>query len=275
MAWTDGRRGWFPLAVTLLVLVACSGGAENEELPPGVVEGSAPVAPPVATSAAPSPTTTTAAGCSNETAVASDPGLRVGTAREADVDGDGDLDTVALASDPAGPAGCSWFVVADIGDSVVAEPVWEVGPESGLPQPQLRGLLDIDGQPGSEILVDEAAGASTQFVGAFVFVEGDLERVTAEGGIAEGTGSFDDLFPFGGSVGHIEAVDCVGEQVVVSTATPSSDQDEMAEGIYEVERRFYEFDGATLERIDTERVDAPVDQLDRFPEFGTSPFVSC
>ena len=275
MAWTDGRRGWFPLAVTLALLVACSSGVEEPELPPGVVEGSPPVAPAASSSAAPTPTSAAAADCSNEVSVAADPARQLGTSRAADVDGDGVIDTVALASDPAGPEGCTTFVVADLGDSVVAEPVWEAGPEGGLPQPRLHGLTDIDGRPGNEILVDEAAGASTQFVGAFVVVDGDLERVTIEGGVGEDGDGLDDLFPFGSSVGHIEAVDCVGEQVVVSTATPSSDQNEQANGIYEVERRFYEFDGATLETVETERVEAPVDRLNDFPEFGSAPFASC
>ena len=247
------------------------------ELPPGVVEGSPEV---LVGSITPSPTATSTASedCSNEAAIAADPARQVGTSLRADLDGDGVEDTLRLAADPAGPEGCSNFVVAELGaGDVVSAPVWEIGPEGGLPEPQIHGVADLDGRPGAEIIVDEAAGASTQFVGAFMVVDGDLERITVRGGLDSATGAgIEDLFPYGGSAGHIEAVDCAGDgRVVVSTGAPSSDQAEMAEGIYEVERRFFTFDDATLTLAETVRTELPIDELQEFPEYSASPFGSC
>lgn len=275
MTWTNRASRWFPTVVAA-VLVACSGGEATDELPPGVVEGSVPVAPGTASApTSPSPVST-AGDCPNEAATATDPARRAGTSVQADIDGDGNLDTVALALDPAGTPGCSAFVVVDLGIEVVAAPVWEMGSEGGLPQPRIHGLEDIDDRPGDEILVDEAAGASTQFLGAFTFIEGDLTRITARGGIGQDeVAAFDNLFPYGGSVGHIEGVDCAGGFVVVSTATPSSDQDELARGIYEVARRFFTLEEGTLESEETQRTKTTAVELDRFPEFGSAPFANC
>ncbi len=275
VTWTNRTSRWFP-AVLAALFLACSGGESTDELPPGVVEGSIPVVPGATSpTAGPSVTATTAA-CANEAATAADAARRLGTSVQGDVNGDGTIETIALALDPAGAPECSAFVVVDLGTEIAAAPVWEAGPESGLPQPRINGLENIDGRAGDEILIDEAAGASTQFVGAFTFIDGDLKRITARGGIAEGeVAGFENLFPYGGSVGHIDAVDCSGDGIVVSTATPSSDQDELARGIYEVERRFFTLDDGTMEHDETQRSEVAVDELDRYPEFGSAPFGSC
>ena len=280
MSWTTIRALVFPALVVAGLLASCSGGEEPSELPPGVVEGSPEVAPGTGLPSA-TPTATDTSSpivCPNESAVAADLGRQVGPSTETDIDGDGALDKVRLAADPAGPEGCRTFIVVDVGGvSTVAAPVWEVGSQGGLPQPRIHGFVDIDGRPGAEILVDEAAGASTQFVGAFVYLDDDLQRVTADGGLgAEVPSGAADLFPYGGSVGHVEAVDCAGDEtIVVSVALPSADQAAAQEGIYEVRRRFFVFDGGVLERDEVETEDVPIDELDRFPEYAASPFGSC
>ena len=277
MALTTTARRWFPLVAVSLLLVACNGEDPGSELPPGVTEGRPSIGPataPPTTSASPT-STAVAASCPNEAAVAEDPARRTGTSIQADVNGDGSSDRIALASDPEGDDDCTTFVVVELGGGGTASaPVWEIGPEGGLPQPRLHGVTDIDGRAGGEVLVDEAAGASTQLVGAFVFVDNDLRRVTVDGTLTEVSGgSYEDLFPYGGSVGHVEAVDCVDEQVVVSVATPRTTSG--AEPDYVVERRFFTFDGAELLSEETERSPVTIDELNRYPEFGSGPFASC
>jgi len=217
---------------------------------------------------------TPAVTCPNESAIAPDPARQLGTSSTADIDGDGIQDRVRLAADPAGPVGCTAFVVVEfIGAPVAAAPVWQAGPEAGLPQPRIHGFADIDGRGGDEILVEEGAGASTQFVGAFVFLDDDLKRMTTEGGIVPGAGPLADLFPYGGSVGHAEAVDCTAEGVVVSTAVPA---DETGGSVrYEVERRFYAVRGAALEKDEVVTETVAAANLDRFPEYAVGPFGSC
>lgn len=270
---------WFPLIVVSCFLVACSSGEpEVNELPPGVTEGSPSIGVAAPTTSASPSIQPTAVACANEEAVAGDPARQIGPSTSTDVDGDGAPDEVKLASDPQGTAGCTAFVAVETATGgTVAAPVWEIGTEGGLPQPRLHGFVDIDGRAGDEILIDEAAGASTQFVGAFVYIGDSLQRVTVEGGVeSESAPQVGNLFPYGGSVGHIEAVDCAGEgSVVISIATPSSDRSDAEEGIYDIERRIYLFDGAVLERQEIENHRVPVDRLNRFPEYSSSPFGSC
>jgi hypothetical protein len=84
----------------------------------------------------------------------------------------------------------------------------------------------------------------------------------------------DDLLAFGGSVGHLEAVDCdANGDVVISVALPEGNTAEA----YEVERRFFTSAGAkiVLVRSRTERHTVDATGIDDFPEFAGSPFGSC
>lgn len=277
MDWTKSLCRWFPaaLAVAMSVLVACSADGEPEAggLPPGVVEGSPSIGTALVTSPSPSASTAvpSVTACPNQAAVAGDPARQIGPAVTGDVDGDGATDRVHIAVDPAGGEGCSAFVVVEAAAGTTAAPTWEIGSQGGLPAPRIRGFADLNGSGGEEVLVDEAAGASTQFVGAFIYSDDGLARVTVPGGVGSDVPGTENLFPYGGSVGHLEAADCAGDgTIVISTAVPGSDQ-----GVYEIERRFYVFDGTDLERGDVESESAPIARLSRFPEYSSSPFGSC
>lgn len=282
MAWTKSSLRWFPLALVLCLAVACSGDGEPEagELPPGVVEGSPTVgvgtfAPSSSPTSAPP---TAAAQCANEAAVATDPSKQTGASVAADVDGDGVSDDIHIALDGAGGEGCAAFLVVETGaGATVAAPIWEVGAQGGLPAPRINTFIDIDDRAGTEVIVDEAAGASTQFVGAFVYLDDDLNRVTVEDGVGTEAevGGASGLFPYGGSVGHLSMVDCTGQGVVIATATPSTEPGAAEEGIYEYRRRFYSFDGSVLVKEDTEIHELPTTGFNRFPEYGGSPFGNC
>ena len=276
MDWTYRARVVFPLLVAVALSAGCSGGEPSGDgLPPGVSEGSPTIAPATGSATASPPATSGAGECPNEAEVA-DVSRQVGPSVTGDVDGDGTLDSVFLATDGTGPPGCAAFVVAELAaGATIAAPAWEIGPEGGLPQPRLHSMVDLNGVPGVEVLVDEAAGASTQFVGAYVYSGGDLVKVDVSGTGATDEGS-GDLFPYGGSVGHLEAADCAPDgRLVVSTATPSSNGADAAEGIYVVQRRFFVFDDAALDLDETVRTKLPIDDLTRLPEFGAGPFGSC
>jgi len=272
MAWTNRNARWFPILVVAALALSCSGAEETTgQLPPGVMEGAPSVGPAISPASPTGTVSVTPIGCANEPVIAADASRQLGTSARGDVDGDGIEDQIRLAADPEGPEGCTAFVVAEIGGSVASAPVWEVGREGGLPQPRIHGFADIDGRPGNEILVDEAAGAATQFVGAFVLVDGDLQRITADGGIVPEAGPFADLFPYGGSVGHAEAVDCTKDGIVVSTAVPAASGSMR----YEVERRFFTYDDGTLDKADVVTETVPSQNLNRFPEYASGPFGSC
>ena len=217
------------------------------------------------------------AACENEATVvdnASEPEEGVLTG---DVDGDEKDDTVYLAPDSDGDAGCRSFLIVVAGDTTYSAPVDPSGSPRSLPEPSLHSVIDFDFDPGSEVVVNLEAGASTQFVGVFKLTDDGIERITIEG---RGPGPFaqelgqDSLFPFGGSVGHVEAVDCINPGLIVmSAATPMGSSADR----YEVERRFFRLEGTVLVlqpgSNEVHQVDAL--ELDPFPEFRSSPFGLC
>ncbi len=147
-------------------------------------------------------------------------------------------------------------------------PVLKRGEVAGL-TPSLHGLREIDGEPGLEIVVNEAAGASTQFVGVYRVGEEAIEQLRFPKGTAG-------LFAFGGSVGHLEAVDCSGRaNVVVSSAVPAPGEGALEENLYRVGRIFINYEGSRPEVESKEIQRVPIEDLDRFPEYANSPFGSC
>jgi hypothetical protein len=197
-------------------------------------------------------------------------GNRIGGELSGDIDGDDQPDSVTLSFDEEGDVGCQAFLVAELGDTSVVAPIWELGREGGLPRPRLHGLAQVDDEAGFEIIVDEVAGASTQFVAVYGYDEGSIEKLEAKG-VADG------LFAYGGSVGHIEAAGCAaGGDIVVSQALPGQTRRSLNNSLYDVTRRFFSASGAAYERDRVERHrDVPLKNLERFDEFGTAPFENC
>jgi hypothetical protein len=223
-----------------------------------------------AQSPAPTRTPAPATGCANEPRVLAAGQLRAPGRVRADLDGSGGEDVAWLADDPRGAPGCRSFLVADVGAGLLVASVAGAEDSSGgvLDLPALREAVDVDGRPGAEILVDVAAGASTGFVAVFTVHSGELTRVTARGPGSPPRG----LFLYGGSVGHIHAVDCAGEGVViVSEASAQAVR-------YAVTRRFLVVRGATWE-VDPGRTSraraAPRAVFERYAEFRSSPFLGC
>lgn len=233
------------LLAVCLALVACSGDAE-----PDATEAPA---------AAPEP------ACDNQEAVLGDPSLRAGSPEEADVDGDGTPETVSVYYDPEGQVGCEAFVAAEGDETTVAGALETWRGEFGLPMPTLHSVADVDGEPGDEIVVNMGGGASTQFVGLVVADGAVLRQVTTAvpGQAAPG------MFGFGGSVGHLDAIDCAPDGgVIVSSALPDDE-------VYRVERTTFDFSGAELIQQKRKVARVPLEKIDRFPEYGASPFGSC
>jgi hypothetical protein len=183
------------------------------------------------------------------------------------VTGDGVEDVVYLVREPEAPPGCRDFIVVEEENGVHVTPLADGAREPALPQPRLEGLALVDSRPGAEILIAMEAGASTQFLGMFTMGEGQLVRVQVEP-ITE----YGDLFPYGGSVGHIEASDCGDDEgvVVVSIATPLRAR-------YEVRRSVYRFSGPrlVLDAAASERIVVAAARVPALPEFHSSPFGSC
>lgn len=183
-----------------------------------------------------------------------------------DIDGDGRSDRVSLFVDPTAEPGCLALVVVRDRDGIDAAALDDglISFELGLPR--VSSLVDIDFARGLEIVIDVAQGASTAFVGVFSMASGRLERVRPPRLPNIPTG----LFAHGGSVAHLDAVDCRGDLVMLSSA--------LAEGRgYVVTRRFLEPRGTRwlLQRSLTERSTISSQRIGRFEEFSAPPFASC
>jgi len=241
-----------------LLLIACEGAEESPQVEPAEVVSDPHTA------------------CPNGGEVAVDQSLQIGQVMEGDVDGDGADDRVWLSADPSGPPRCRGFLTVETEEKTY----WAVTDASEMPsslqEPLLSSLPNIDGEGGAEIVVNLEAGASTEFVGVFKLTRAGLERMGVDGR-APGPfgGESRDLFAYGGSVGHLEAVDCAGDGLVVMSAALPSRNDARS---YRVERRFFETgptSGLSLKRELTERHTVRDLKVDDFPEFAGSPFLSC
>ena len=183
-----------------------------------------------------------------------------------DIDGDGRSDHVSLFVDRTAEPGCRALVVVRDREGIDAAALDDgvVSFELGLPR--LSSLADIDSEEGLEVVVDVALGASTAFVGVFSMASGRLESVRLPRLPNIPTG----LFAYGGSVGHLDAVDCRRDLVMISRA--------VAQGRgYEVTRRFLEPRAARwrLRGSLTERSSIRPQHIARFEEFSAAPFSSC
>ena len=190
-----------------------------------------------------------------------------------DVDGDGAEDEVWLSTDERAPGRCGHFIMIETADRIYWAATDTSDVSSSLEVPTLNSLADIDADGDVEIVVNLDAGASTQFVGVFALTRAGLERMTVDGRRPGPFGAeMEGLFAYGGSVGHLEAVDCVDGHVVLSAAIPSG-----SPGTYEVERRFFSPAETVIVIVGelTEKHIVRDLKIDDFPEFAGSPFQSC
>ena len=246
------RRICAVLIALALSTAACDGGERPSDPGPGA-----------------QPTAQASSSCPNESEVIEAGKSEEDALRRADVDGDGADDDVYLNVDFEAPVGCQAFLVVETRDGQIVEPVWATGPAGGLPEPSLYAFSDLDGEGGYEIVVNEASGASTQFVAAYGWRKGELAPITVPD-------NSNGLFAFGGSVGHIEAVDCAKNgDLVLSSAVPAPAGEAASEDRYELRRTIYTLQAGELRKEETERHAIALADLDQFPEFRLGPFASC
>ena len=195
-------------------------------------------------------------------------GKRVGGEVTGDVDGDGSSDASYLVRHGSGSPGCRVFLVVETADRLLSTPTSDPGTEYALQAPNIHSLVQVDGEGGLEILVNLEQGASTQFLGMFKVDEGSVQRVRFQEAASSG-----DLFPYGGSVGHIDASNCTETpgEVVIIQATPARQG-------YRLERTLYELRDEVLVVSEAHsgkpRV-VPPESLSSIDELAGSPFGAC
>jgi hypothetical protein len=186
-----------------------------------------------------------------------------------DVDGDGGLDRVAVASDPEADEPCRAFVGVHIqGGSTYSTHLFaRAVPVAGLPA-KVDGLPDLGTEPGAAIVVDTRAAVDALLGQMFTLAGGRLQPV-------EVPGSEDGTFIVeGGGVMFPQGAGCTADgRMVLSEAAQTRDG-----RLYRVTRRTYEVTGDRLRFGDAEveKEAVPVDELvKRFPEFGRLHWEDC
>ena len=262
-------------AVVVLLLFV-STGCSSEDSPvrtdgpsPAPSEAPASTTPDVSPVPTPAPTPTgvdpSGSTCPNQPEAA---GAALQRARDGagDVDGQGGPDPIFVVADEQGAPGCAGFVVVDLGSGPVSAAVSfpEIDPRFGFPS--FASTAAINDQPGEEIVINVMAGASTRFVSVYTFDGTALVEVSFENAVGDETAG---VFGFGGSVGHVEAVDCVADgRVVVSSATPKGRR-------YALNRLFLDPLGSVWSAVGAERSTGSLRQVTKRPEFAGSPFLNC
>jgi hypothetical protein len=243
------RRTLVVLIVIATFAVACESGSSGEPSETTATEdrSSPPIEP----------------DCSNQAEVIADPESVRSRRLSADVDGDGRDDTLSVAVNPDSPQGCRAFLVAATGAGSMAEEISDFDISFDLGLPTLEGVVQVGDGPGGEAVVRIVAGASTLFVGLFTVHEGRLQRIEVAG-----DAQFGNLFPAGGSVGHLEGSDCTQDGIVISTGVPKGRG-------YEVTRTFYSVMGSRAEPTGTETDFVRSRDLNRYPELAGIPFLNC
>jgi hypothetical protein len=187
----------------------------------------------------------------------------------ADVDGDGRLDEVAVASDPGADEPCRGFVGVRIqgGPTYSTHLFARAVPFEGLPA-RIDGLPDLGDEPGAQIVVDTRAAVDAVLGQMFTLTGGRLQPVEVPG--SEG-GTF---IVEGGGVIYPHGAGCTTDgRLVLTEAAQTRDGKN-----YRVTRRTYEVhgDGRRFGDAEVEREAVPVDELvNRFPEFARPHWEDC
>jgi hypothetical protein len=186
-----------------------------------------------------------------------------------DMDGDGQLDKVAVASRPEAQEPCRGFVGVRLeGGSTYSTHLFaRAVPLEGLPA-RIVGLIRLENQPGAQIVVDTRAAVDALLAQMFTLADGRLRAVEVPG-FADGT-----FIVEGGGVIYPHGAACTADgQMVVTEAAQTRDGRR-----FEVTRRTYDIPGVPLRLSDpaVERETVPVAELvARFPELDDPHWRAC
>lgn len=262
------RRGF-----ALLLILFASAGCPSDEVPsqaegpsPAPSEAPAPATPDTTPLPTPAPTPIQSSeDCPNE-ADAEREAIEAGEAGSGDIDAQGGQDPIYVAADEQGSPGCVGFVVVNTGASPLSAAVSFPDIDPGFGFPSFNSTAFINEVPGEEIVINVIAGASTRFVSVYTFDGSELLEVSYENVERDVVAG---VFGFGGSIGHVEAVDCLPDgRVVVSSATPKGRR-------YALVRRLLDPDGSVWKAVGTERSTGSLRKVTSNPEFAGSPFLNC
>jgi hypothetical protein len=255
------RRSLFwpaPVLGAAMVMAACGGTGAG--------------APAAQTSAAPG----IDGGCqgSDQHAEGLPPSYRpVGDALEGDLRGDGRPSRATILGDEERPPRCRYFLGVE--DPESTDSYAPIEGASSLPHdlPSLLKVVQIDGEPGLEVVVEFGGPMHPHRPGQiFTFDEGSLVAMRTERPRFEGGRPI--LFPLHGEFAG--GVDCTGEPGAIVVTSGDLAEGGTDDSRYEVTRTFYRAEGGLF--VETRREMHTVEvgtERERWPELADDPFRSC
>ena len=186
-----------------------------------------------------------------------------------DVNGDGRLDKVAVASVPEADKPCRAFVGVRLhgGGTYSTHLIPNAAPIKGL-NAEIVGLPHLRHQPGAQIVVDTRAAVDSVLAQMFTLADGRLRAVHVPE-FADGT-----FIVAGGGVIYPHGAGCTADgRMVLSKAALTSDGK-----AYRVVRRTYDVRGKRIRFAApvVTRATVPANRLVvRFPEFAGSHWKAC
>lgn len=225
---------------------------------------------PIAT--APEPTQSPASRCLSEDEATADASLRKPGSLQGDVDGDGLEDEVFVAVDPQAEESCRYFLIVESsgGAKVIPITTSAFGPADDVVA--VEAMVELNDQPGLEIVVDVWHGAATEFAAVFTMVDRQPIRVDTASRRRVGY-----LFAYGGSLSALSGMDCTGKPGIIVVSGAHAEGNE-----WFIERNYFSFDGGELQRygqrerhrlLQKEREALTLKQ--DFPEFEPIAFPNC
>lgn len=196
------------------------------------------------------------------------PALERSTLR-VDVNGDGELDRVAVRTDPTARRMCRAFVGVHVrgGRSYSTHLGRSAVPPPWAPA-KIVALPDLGQNPGAEIVVDTHARADSLFAQLFTLTRARLLRVRVPG-LPHGN-----FVVVGGGATFPHGADCTRRGAMILSSAESRDRGRR----FAVTRRTYPVRGERLRFLDPVTTRATVRSgvlTDRFPEFILPNFQAC
>jgi hypothetical protein len=186
---------------------------------------------------------------------------------EAQLDRDGAIDTAEVLTDAGRPEGCRFVLRAGMGAGselvAVIDPLDWPGTA-----PEVLMAAELDGRPGSEVVVDLSPAAVYRPGAVFTVRDGALVRMELDGVRPADLFPLDDEFPAG--------VDCTSDAGTIVVTSGTFAEGGTDDGRWEITRTKYRAADTMFEPVGTERFVVDVgSEAERWPELSGEPFRGC
>lgn len=187
-----------------------------------------------------------------------------------DITGDGRPVPARIFGDEDRPPRCRYFLVLEHSDEGVF--VARIPPVEWIPNvPSLLMSVEIDGEPGLELVVDFGGPLHPHRTGQiFSFDDGSLVQMRTERSEYGNRA----LFPLHDE--FVGSVDCAGQPGTIVVTVGAFAQGRNDDGRYDISRTFYRAQGSVF--VETGRENYTVEigtERERWPELADDPFRSC